>query len=251
VSAAQVFTKEYTMTEFRKDFPEIAGILTALDAADGIGGKPFNTNDIPANLRSIERKYDISSRSDEMPFRRLEFQHMVFEHVRQGSFILERSEVFTGVDLCLCLGGNGKSVTKRLRFGSNRPAQMSTKVPIDGTDGQERGQYNVLIRHEDIPKVRADFEATAQLVEKSKLFLVGQSGEFWFVRDKQDRLIEIALYKAGRVEADVTTPLRLFAEIAPWGYPPFSIAIATMGEFEALLSLENKQCKQSLAEVFG
>lgn len=238
--------------QVRKDFPEVEGIMTALlDATDGAIGKPFDLSNIPPTLRSIERKYSAEEEGVTMPIRKLQFQTRILELHNCQKFRIVDSNVFSGIDLYACLGGNGKSITKRLRFGSNRPAQLSTKVPIVPGDGEERGQFNVHVRHEDIQKVRADFTATAQLVENSKMFLIGQSGDFWFVRDEKDRLIEIALYKAGRAEADATTPLRLFAEIAPWGYPPMPLAVQIMDTFEEMLGLKGRHLTQSVADIFG
>ncbi len=238
-------------------FPDVLGILEAIEAdANGVQqywGQP--AGHLPSEVPDYEWKCEANGSRRPIPYRRLAFQRLMNDLVtsRRPAFTILVNEVFAGVDEGFEFEGSGRGsevVTHRLRFGSNRPCQWTTKTRPKGSDGTERFRSSVSIAYKDLARVRASLIRTSRTVHRSRHLLVGQSGEFWFVKDKTGYVVEIALYKAGRAEHDATSPLKLLTEIAPWGCPSLEVAIDIIRRYEKLLRLVGRRIKLSNMEIF-
>ena len=237
-------------------FPDVSGILEAIEAdANGFDRYWDSTARLPPEVPDFERKYSVNDERRSIPERRLTFQSLVhsLSTGRQRTFSIKSSEVFSGVDEGFEFEGDASSdtiVTHRLRFGSNRPCQWTTKSRKKGDDGTERNRASVSIAYRDLPKIRSSLIRTSKTVVHSRHLLVGQSGEFWFVDDIEGYLVEIALYKAGRAEPDAKSPLILLAEIAPWNCPNLEVAVGIIKKYELLLHLRGRRLTKSNMELF-
>lgn len=221
----------------------IRGILEALNTSNG-GGSFQGT-------LGFERKYDVNNKRIPVPERRLRFQSLIYTLSKKRKFLIETSEVFSGVDEYFIFGGNNEEVTLRLRFGSNRPCQLTMKAQT--LDGQniERDQFNIPFAYEDRTKMLATLTAISKIAPNCKHFLVGQSGEFWFVRDAGGHRVEIVLYQVGRADPGNVSPLGLFAEVAPRECPNLKVAVKIIDRYEKILRLQGREVKESIAELFG
>jgi hypothetical protein len=237
-------------------FPDVCGILEAIEA-DANGYKRYwgkLAKSLPPEVPDYERKYEANGSRLPIPERRLAFQEQMHRLCgrKRPVFEIIVSEVFAGVDEGFELEGkhSDEILIHRLRFGSNRPCQWTTKVRLKGSDGTERYRSSVPIPYKNLGNVRASLIRTAKTAHRYRHMLVGQSGEFWFVKDKSGYIVEIALYKAGRAEPDATSKLKLLAEIAPWDCPNLEVAIDIIKRYEELLHLSGRRIKSSNMELF-
>ncbi len=234
-----------------KRFPDVSGLLEAIGT--GAAASWNGTDRLPGEVPDHERKYYANDDHRSIPERQLGFQALIHS-LSSGDtpvFTVMRSEKFAGIDEAFEFeGADGSLVTHRLRFGSNRPCQWSTKSPSQDGDGTERQRSSVSIAYRDFENTRTQILRTSRTVHKVRHLIIGQSGEFWFVKDQSGYHVEIALYKAGRAEADATTPLLLLAEIAPRRCPSLEIAVELIEKYEELLHLKGRRVQMANVELF-
>ena len=228
-------------------FSDIRGIVEAIEASNGSPSLGFS----PPLASGFEQKYAIGPERVPIPHRELTFQKKIYDLLKRGQIKIEARQVFAGADEYFIFDGNGRTGLVRLRWGSNRPCQLTTKVQVEGGKNVERQQSDVSFAFKDRAKMRTLFVQIGKTVKRCRHFIVGQSGEFWFVSGKDGHRVEIVLYKAGRGELEATSKLRLFAEIAPRGCPNAKVASQIITSYEHMLELEGCQIKKTLAEIFG
>lgn len=233
----------------RGRFPDIEGILEAIEA----------TGPSPGYHRTHEeheRKYEANGNEHSIPFRTLQFQHLLFELVgSQNTFEILVNEKFGGVDECFeYYGPPGSNVVTmhRMRFGSNRSGRYTVKQRSANGDNTAREHLSLPLSYRDYHKKRQILQWMAASAYSHRHSLVGQSGDFWFVHDHEsNKIIEIVLYKAGRAERDAQSPLRLLAEIAPKGCETVEEAVSIIDRYEKLLHLSGRRILQSNMEIFA
>lgn len=229
-------------------FPDVSGILSAFDAGRFGNGLAPTTE-----VLDFERKYKIAE--ENLPFETCRFQSLIFSLTdgEDTPFTIENTESFAGVDEGFVVHyPDGTMHTHRIRFGSNRSPKWMTKISVLGADNTERKRSGVTISYTDLASMRARLIDLCKLDPKHRHLLIGQSGQFWFVNDKDTgHTVEIALYKAGRAEPDATSPLLLLAEISPWTVRTLEEAQVVLKKYEKLLGVARKRVDKSNVELFA
>lgn len=233
----------------RGRFPDIEGILEAIEA-NGATTKHQRTHE------EHERKYEANGSDRPIPYRTLEFQHLLFElSKRTDTFEVLVNEKFGGVDECFEFYSPPEKnlvVMCRMRFGSNRSGRYTVKNRQQKGDNTARPHISLPLAYRDYNAKRQELLWQSKTAYSFRHSLVGQSGDFWFVHDTvSGKAVEIVLYKAGRAERDATSPLKLLAEIAPKGCETVEEAIAIIDRYEALLHFNGRRITQSNMELFS
>ena len=229
-------------------FPDVSGILSAFDAGRFRNGLAPRTR-----VLDFERKYKIAS--EDLDLKTCEFQTKVYtlSMETEPKFRICKTETFAGVDEGFVVHyPNDEIHTHRIRFGSNRSPKWMTKISKNGSDNTQRERTSTKIPYEELAVNRERVLKLCKLDPKYEHMLIGQSGQFWFVEDcETGQEVEIALYKAGRVEPDATSPLLLLAEIAPWTVNTLEEAQVVLLKYEEILGLTEKRVQKSNVELFA
>jgi len=233
----------------RGRFPDVEGILEAIDAAG-------HQREPPKTHEEHERKYEANGSDKPIPYRTLEFQHHMFELIgTQNAFTIEVNEKFGGVDEYFEFTGppgHDTVLLHRMRFGSNRSGRYTAKMRSKSGDNTARPHITMPLSYRDYHKMRQVLLWQSDTVHGFRHSLVGQSGDFWFVNDTETRkVVEIVLYKAGRAEPDAKSPLLLLAEIAPKGCASVEEAVVIIEKYEKLLRLNGRRINKSNMELFS
>lgn len=233
----------------RGRFPAIEGILEAIDATD-------HRTELPKHSEEHERKYEANGSDKPIPYRTLQFSAHLFDLIEnQKVFSIEVNEKFGGVDECFEFHSTPEKNTVllcRLRFGSNRSGRYTVKKRSLNGDNTARPHLTMPLSYRDYHKKREELTWMRSVTYSSNHSLVGQSGDFWFVRDAEtQKRVEIALYEAGRAEPDATSPKMLLAEIAPRGCASLEEAVIIIERYEKLLNLHGRRINKSNMELFS
>lgn len=231
-------------------FPDVSGILSAFDAGR-FGNGPSNGTEV----LDFERKYKIANTDEGLAVEICRFQAKVFSlgTGSDRSFQIESTETFAGVDEGIVVHyPGGETHTHRIRLGSNRSPKWMTKISTNGADNTERKRSSLTIAYTELATLRARLLDLCRLDPNHERMLIGQSGQFWFVKDwETGHTVEIVLYKAGRAEPEATSPLLLLAEISPWTVKTLEEAQVVLQKYEGLLGVANRRVDQSNVELFA
>lgn len=240
----------------RSRFPDIAGLLEAIEG-DATGRiRWFAGDQLPHEKPDYERKYRANDASLEMPYRTLAFQALLFRLSHdEHQFRIESHEAFAGIDEGFEFSSgtaDGDVILHRLRFGSNRSCRHTIRRRKACGDNTRRTQINQPLAYKDYGKKRSELMMMQNVVKGYRHLFVGQVGDIWFVTDPDtDKRVEIVMYKVGRAEPEATSPIELFVEISPRGCEETDEAVPIIDRFAEMLHLSGNRVEVSNIELFA
>ncbi len=228
-------------------FPEGRALMHQLfRGTNGELGAMFNLADIPPKKREIERKYEVGG-TDSVDHRMTVTLSRIGPLLQQHNLQVRRFQPFLGIDQYWVLQGPRGKATFRYRFSANVLSELTVKVQMKEGENEQRAEFDLDLRDADVQNVRA-FMSTVCLFAEHKHFCIHQSGHFWKLMDALGRSAEVVVCKVGLLKQPAN---RVFVEIEARNFEKPEDAIESIVSIEGALSLTDKRCDKSIAELYG
>lgn len=217
-----------------------------------MGDKTLSFHDASAlevEMLEVERKYRLTSGQDEVNLAISRFLSRVGRLFEEEAIVIDKFVTFVGIDQYFIVQKGENEFIFRYRMGANRLPELTVKFQITAGSNLVRGEINLNVRYEDPKKIRAFMSVVCRLGDSYEIFSVQQSGNIWIIKEPDENLIEVVVYKTDRIFP--SHKVEGFVEIEPLTFKNIEQAVARVGKYEEVLNLGGFVCLDLILGING
>lgn len=209
----------------------------------------FDLSKLPPKMMEVEKKYRLAKNGDDIDGVISKFFYEFTKFLEEGRITVQKLITYIGVDQYFIIEKNNNRFVFRYRAGADRPPQLTVKFQIKKDSNLVRGEINLDVRREEPEKIRAFMAIICGLGDSYQLFTTRQNGNIWLLKECDENLIEVVVYKISR--ASSLQQIEAFVEIESLCSKNIEQAMEMIEKYEKGLGLNPFICKESIAEIFG